>query len=139
MPKKFPIGSRVGAQLDAAGTSGPREVAMKVLGYDGLKEVIVETLEPVGSWATGYVTLMPAISLTQREEVKYIPGEPEDENGSAIGWMELGGVSVALTRDSAGVLLISIERAPDTPEDAPPVRVQFAKMHNGTNLWEGDI
>jgi hypothetical protein len=117
---------------------GGREVPMKVLGYDGLKAVIVETLEAVGSWEKGKVTIMQVKSLTLREEVKYIPGEPEDENGPAIGWIELDGLSVALTRDSQGVLLVSMERAPGHPA-VSPVHVRVGLMNNGGDLWEGDL
>ena len=130
--EKFPIGSRVSGKLEGG------EVAMKVLGYDGLKDVIVETLENVGHWPKGHVRLMPTKSLTPREEVKHIPGEPEDGDGHAIGWMELGGLSVALTRASDGALLLSLERAPGYPEKHP-VTVRVARSNRQHDLWEGDI
>lgn len=134
MSKKFPIGSRVSGRLH----EGPRDVPMKVLGYDGLKYVIVEILEDVDVWAKGRVTLVQAKSLTLREEVKHITGEPEDGDGAAIGWMELGGLSVGLTRSERdGTLLVSLETAP-SQED--PVRVRIIPAHetNG-DIWEGEV
>jgi hypothetical protein len=81
---------------------------------------------------------MPAKSLTLREEVKYIPGEAEDEDGPAIGWMELGGLSVGLTRASDGALLLSLERAPDYPKEWD-VTVRVALSNRQHDVWEGDI
>jgi hypothetical protein len=141
MPEnKFPIGSRVGARVEMhnGGAAVTHEVPMKVVGYDGLKFVIVEALADAGNWKKGKVALMPAKSLTLREEVKYIPGEAEDEDGAAIGWMELGGLSVALTRASDGALLLSLERAPDCPAEHP-VTVRVARSNRQHDLWEGDI
>lgn len=136
MPEKFPIGSRVSGRVDMIGGGGATDVPMRVLGYDGLKFVIVEVLQDVAAWKQGKVTLMPAKGLTSREEVKYIPGEPEDENGPAIGWMEMDGLSIALTRDQDGTLLVSVERAPDHDDS---VRVRVRKMPGSYNLWEGDL
>ena len=138
MPEKFPIGSRVSGKVTMIGEMDQQhEVPMRVLGYDGLKFVIVETLADAGTWKKGKVTLMPAKTLTLREEVKFIPGEPEDSDGAAIGWIELGGLSVALTRAGDGALLIALERAPDYPAEYD-VTVRVARM-NGEDLWEGDI
>lgn len=142
--EKFPIGSRVSGKVEFIGgpvrSAGNREVPMRVLGYDGLKFVIVEVLQDVGTWKKGKVALMPAKNLTLREEVKHIPGEPEEEGGHAIGWMELGGLSVALTRDHNGTLLIAIEKSPEAPEDLLPIPVRISKQDGGhPDLWEGVI
>lgn len=140
MPEKFPIGSRVSTEVDMIG-AGRFEVPMRVIGYDGLKMVIVETLAEMGTWPKGLVTLMPTKILTAREEVKHIPGEPEDENGPAIGWMEMDGLSVGLTRSQDGTLLVSLDRSPDaTTED--PIKVRVIPAANDTHdniLWEGEI
>lgn len=139
MPDKFPIGSRVSGLMPVPnGITATYEVAMKVLGYDGLKNVIVETLEEKGHWKKGHVTIVPAKSLRLREEVKHIPGEAEDGDGHAIGWMELGGLSVALTRDNDGALLVSFERSPDYSQEWD-VTVRVRKMPGSEDLWEGDI
>lgn len=138
MLEKFPIGSRVGARVVGATFDGTtiKEVPMRVTGYDGLKGVIVEFLQDHGPWKKGQMTIVSVKSLTAREEVKYIPGEPEDEDGPAIGWMELDGLSLALTRDQDGSLLVSVERAPDHDDS---VRVRVRKMPGSFNLWEGDL
>ena len=139
MPDKFPIGSRVTTEVDMAGI-GRFEVPMRVKGYDGIKFVIVETLEEIGTWPKGLTSLMPIKVLTLREEVKYIPGEAEDDNGPAIGWMELGGLSVALTRDRNGKLLIAIEKSPEAPEDLIPIHVRISKQDGALpDLWEGEV
>lgn len=139
MPEKIPIGTRVTGNVDMSNLGGTTEAVMKVVGYDGLKFVIVEVLEDVGHWKKGHVTTFPTKSLTRREEVKHIPGDPEDENGPAIGWMELNGLSVALTRDHNGVLLIAIEKGPDSDPNES-VHVRISKQHGGEpDLWEGDV
>jgi hypothetical protein len=136
VPNKFPIGSRVGGKVLNGATH--KEVPMRVLGYDGLKGVIVEFLEDHGPWKKGQATLISAKSLTLREEVKFIRGEPEDDNGPAIGWLELGHLSVALTRDTDGALLVSLERA-IIPADEESITVRVRKMPGSNDLWEGDI
>lgn len=138
MQEKIPIGTRVTGRVDMAGLEGPTEAVMKVVGYDGIKFVITEVLEDVGRWKKGHISVWPAKSLTPREEVKHIPGEAEDGDGPAIGWMELGGLSLALTRDNDGALLVSFERAPDYPENWD-VTVRVRKMPGSEDLWEGDI
>jgi hypothetical protein len=50
MPEKFPIGSRVSGTVDMPGNGGSTEVTMKVIGYEGLKFVIVEVLADAGRW-----------------------------------------------------------------------------------------
>lgn len=68
------------------------------------------------------------------ESVKVIQGPDEDGCTPAIGWIELGGVSVALTRrESDGQILLSIEA------QGEPVMVEVADMNNGFTLWEGKI
>lgn len=139
MPEKIRIGSRVSGLMPVPnGIAAKYEVAMKVLGYDGLKNVIVETLEERGHWEKGHVTIVPTKDLTLREEVKYIAGEAEDGHGPAIGWLELGHLSVALTRDTDGTLLVSLERA-IMPADEPSTRVRVRKMPGSYDLWEGEI
>jgi hypothetical protein len=129
----FPIGSRVG------GNTPNGEVPMKVLGHHGTKGLIVEVLETISRWQAGQIIVVPVEQVIAREEVTYVPGEAEDGNGPAIGWMELGGLSVGLTRARDGALLLSLERAPDYPEDHP-VTVRVARQNDGNNdLWEGDI
>ena len=138
MPSKFPIGSRVSGPVHLIGGAVINDVPMRVLGHDGLKSVIVKTLADADAWKKGTTVLMPVKNLTLREEVRYIPGEPEDENGPAIGWIELDGLSVALTRDSRGVLLVSMERAPGHPEEST-VHVRVGLMNSSEDLWEGDL
>jgi len=139
--EKFPIGTRVSGNMPVPnGMSLKYEVAMRVLGYDGLKNVIVQTLEDKAHWKKGHVTIVPAKDLRLREEVKHIPGEPEDGDGQAIGWMELGGLSVALTRDRNGKLLIAIEKSPEAPEDLIPIHVRISKQDGALpDLWEGEV
>jgi hypothetical protein len=141
MLSKFPIGSRVGARVEMHNGGGGKptavEVPMRVLGYEGLKFVIAQALQDAGNWKKGHVTVLPVKSLMPREEVKHIEGEPEDENGQAIGWMEMGGLSIALTRAGDGAVQVSLERAPDYPEEYP-VTVRVSLM-NGEDLWEGDL
>lgn len=143
MQAKFPIGSRVGSKVVAATFAGNQyeEVPMRVTGYDGLKGVIVEFLVDHGPWEKGQMTIVAAKSLTRREEVKHIPGEPENEEGPAIGWVELDGLSVGLTRSQDGTLLVSLDRSPDaTTEDPIKVRVIPAANDTVDNiLWEGEI
>ena len=140
MSSKFPIGSRVSGRVQLIGGQPISDVPMRVLGYDGLKGVIVEVLADAHYWKKGHVALMPAKVLTLREEVKYIPGEPEDGDGPAIGWMELGGLSVALTRDRNGKLLIAIEKSPDASEDLFPISVRVSKQDGAIpDLWEGEV
>jgi hypothetical protein len=141
LSEKFPIGSRVSGRIVLVGEMDrPYDIPMRVLGYDGLKSVIVETLEDAGTWRKGKVALIPTRDLSLREEVKFIPGEAQDGDGAAIGWMELGGLSVALTRDRNGVLLIAIEKAPDVTEDLLPIPVRISKQ-DGENpdLWAGQV
>lgn len=129
--EKLPIGSRVSGMVDTG--RGAKEVAMRVRGYDGLKDVIVEVLEGDPSpW--NKVILMPAKDLTLREEVKHTQGEPEDGDGPAIGWIDLGGLSVSLTRDNDGTLLVIMERDPDCED---PVTARVRKMPDGKDVWEG--
>lgn len=140
MTQKFPIGSRVGAKVATGTYPGMThsEAALRVVGYDGLKGVIVQFLEAKGIWEKDQVTIMPAKNLSPREEVTHIHGEPEGEDGAAIGWMEMGGLSVALTRDRDGALLISFERAVDYPREHD-VTVRVRRMPGSEDLWEGDI
>jgi hypothetical protein len=122
------------------------EVPLKVLGYhdDGIiVEVLADYIDPGTDpqelrHAKGDVFVAARINLIEREEVKFIPGEAEDEDGPAISWMELGGLSVALTRARDGAVLISFERAPGYPAEWD-VTVRVALMNNGEDLWEGDI
>ena len=134
--EKFPIGSRVGAKVPNG--AGYKEVPMRVSGYDGLKGVIAVFLEDHGPWKKGQASVVSTKNLTPREEVKYIDGEPEDEGGQAIGWMELGGLSVSVTRAGDGAVLVQFERAPDYPEEYP-VDVRVCMMRTGEDLWEGGI
>lgn len=137
MGKRFPVGSRVGGIM----TDG--EVPLKVLGHHD-DAVIVEALadypEPEGGLrhGKGDVFVASAFNLIEREEVRAIPGEAEDETGPAIAWMEMDGLSLALTRDRDGVLLVSLEPAPDHPEE-DRVKVRVRKMPGSYILWEGDI
>lgn len=137
MGKRFPVGSRVSGIM----TDG--EVPLKVLGHHD-EAVIVEVLadypEPEGGLrhGKGDVFVASAFNLIEREEVKYIPGEAEDDNGPAIGWMELGGLSIALTRARDGALQVALERAPEYPAQND-VTVRVSHMVTGKDLWEGDI
>ena len=128
--EKFPIGSLV--------TQKNFDAPLRVVGYDGLKAVIVQLEQDYGDWKKGWVGIAQTKDLRRREEVKHIPGEPEDENGQAIGWMELGGLSVAITRAGDGAVLVQFERAPGYPEEYP-VTVRVSMMKTGDDLWEGDI
>lgn len=74
------------------------------------------------------------------EEVKMIPGDPEsvEDQTPAIGWMELAGLSVCLTRSTQdGKLLVALESESGEPLD---VRVEAMKQGDeyGT-LWEGAL
>lgn len=136
--KKFPRGSRV------SGIMADGEVPLKVLGWhdDGvIVEVLADYPEPGGGLRHGQgdVFVAAQLNLIQREEVKYIPGEAEDDNGPAIGWMELGGLSLALTRDRDGALLVALERSPDYLPEKYPVTVRARKMPGSYDLWEGEI
>lgn len=132
---KFEVGQRIG------GVVRNGEVPLKVLGFhnDG---VIVEVLKdhrvPDGAgYVQGQVFVADALNLIDREEVTFIPGDAETDAQPAIGWMELGGLSVCLTRASnTGVLLLALERAPGQEE---PVRVRVALLDGQQNLWEGEV
>lgn len=134
---QFEIGQRIG------GVVRNGEVPLKVLGFhnDG---VIVEVLRDYkvpqtegDGYKAGQVFVADAINLIDREEVKFIPGDPESDSQPAIGWMELGGVSVCLTRQSSsGILLLTLERAPEQEE---AVRVRIALLNQQEHLWEGDV
>lgn len=132
MGKRFPVGSRVGGIM----TDG--EVPLKVLGHHHDDTVIVEVLadypEPEGGLrhGKGDVFVASAINLIEREEVKHTPGEAEDDNGPAIGWIDLGGLSVGLTRDSGGTLQVTLD------SDGKRVQVRVSQGISN-NLWEGDI
>ena len=139
MGERFPVGSRVGGIM----TDG--EVPLKVLGHhDGavIVEVLADYPEPDEPaelrHGKGDVFVAAAINLIEREEVKYIPGEAEDENGPAIGWMEMGGLSIALTRARDGALQVALERAPEAA-NGRVVTVRVSHMVTGRDLWEGDI
>ena len=139
MGKRFPVGSRVGGIM----TDG--EVPLKVLGHhDGavIVEVLADYPEPDEPGelrhGKGDVFVADTFNLIEREEVKYIPGEAEDDNGPAIGWMELGGLSIALTRARDGALQVALERAPAYPTQND-VTVRVSHMVTGIDLWEGDI
>jgi hypothetical protein len=136
MPNKFPIGSRVGNRVVDGMTY--KEIPMRVSGYDGLKNVIAVFLEDHGPWKEGQATVVSVKNLTAREEVRYIPGEAENDEGPAIGWMELDGLSVGLTRAKDGALLLSLERAPDCPQEQT-VTVRVARSNRQHDVWEGDI
>lgn len=70
------------------------------------------------------------------EEVQLIPNEA-DTAVPAIGWIELGGLSVALTRSTHdGVLLVALE----AQNGGDPVHVRIQGMVGPEeNLWEGEI
>lgn len=140
MGKRFPVGSRVSGIM----TDG--EVPLKVLGYHDeavIVEVLADYIDPGTDpqelrHGKGDVFVASAFNLIEREEVKHIPGEAEDDNGPAIGWMELGGLSIALTRARDGALQVALERAPAYPAHND-VTVRVSHMVTGKDLWEGDI
>lgn len=123
----FPIGGRV------SGDTPDGEVPMRVLGYHGDKGLIVEVLADASSWKQGQVIVVPTLLVTAREEVKYTAGEPEDDKGPAIGWMDLGELSVGLTRDkSDGTLRVTLD------SDGERVHVRVSQGISDY-LWEGEV
>lgn len=138
MGERYKIGQRVD------GRTSDGEVPLRVLGHTDDGGVIVEVLadapdlsyEGETHYDKGEVFVAKTMDLIEREEVDLIPGEPETEESPAIGWMEMGGLSIALTRAGDGALLLSLERKPDYKN---PVDVRISRMRDGEDLWEGEI